>query len=122
MRIYCWRISNISNSVGRNDKFLAKARKLSILPTELDIFDGNSIYVFSTYTLIILFDHANLFYGKLPIEPHECSNFLQHTTYKGHINDRYNHILPDIYCIRIQKNGRHNMTGNTKVGERQRVY
>ena len=29
----------ISNLVGRNDNFLAKARKLSILPTLLDIFD-----------------------------------------------------------------------------------
>ena len=28
----------ISNSLGRNDNFLAKARKLSILPTSLDIF------------------------------------------------------------------------------------
>ena len=29
----------ISNSVGRNDNFLAKALKLSILPTSLDIFE-----------------------------------------------------------------------------------
>ena len=29
----------MSNSVGRNDNFLAKARKLSIRPTSLDIFD-----------------------------------------------------------------------------------
>ena len=29
----------ISNSAGRNDNFLAKALKLSILPTSLDIFD-----------------------------------------------------------------------------------
>ena len=28
-----------NNSVGRNDNFLAKARKLSILQTSLDIFD-----------------------------------------------------------------------------------
>ena len=40
-------MSKISNSVGRNDNFLAKARKLSILPTELDFFIyGNTIYVF----------------------------------------------------------------------------
>ena len=39
MLIYSFRISKISNSVGRNDNFLAKARKLSILPTSLDIFD-----------------------------------------------------------------------------------
>ena len=31
--------SKIPNSVGRNDNFLARARKLSILPTSLDIFD-----------------------------------------------------------------------------------
>ena len=35
----------MSNSVGRNDNFLAKARKLSILPTSLDIFDIRQHYV-----------------------------------------------------------------------------
>ena len=39
IRTWCCRISKISNVVGRNDNFLAKARKLSILPTSLDIFD-----------------------------------------------------------------------------------
>ena len=36
---------------GRNDNFRAKARKLSILSTELDIFDilRHYIYVFSIY-------------------------------------------------------------------------
>ena len=29
----------LSNSVGRNDNFLAKARKFSILPTSLDSFE-----------------------------------------------------------------------------------
>ena len=29
----------MSNEVGGNDNFLAKARNLSILPTSLDIFD-----------------------------------------------------------------------------------
>ena len=29
----------MSNSVGRNDNFLAKARKLSVLPTSLEFFD-----------------------------------------------------------------------------------
>ena len=38
-------MSKISNSVGRNDNFLAKARKLSILQTELDIFDIRKHYV-----------------------------------------------------------------------------
>ena len=32
------------HSVGRNDNFLAKARKLSILPTSLDIFDIRQYY------------------------------------------------------------------------------
>ena len=32
-------------SVGRNDNFLAKARKLSILPTSLDIFDIRHHYI-----------------------------------------------------------------------------
>ena len=34
----------MSNSVGRNDNFLAKARKLLILPTSLDIFDIRQHY------------------------------------------------------------------------------
>ena len=33
------------NSVGRNDDFLAKARKLSILPTSLDIYDVRQHYI-----------------------------------------------------------------------------
>ena len=37
IRSHHCRLSKISDSVGRNDNFLAKARKLSILPTELDI-------------------------------------------------------------------------------------
>ena len=35
----------MSNSVGSNDNFLAKARKLSILPTSLDIFDIRQHYM-----------------------------------------------------------------------------
>ena len=34
-----------SNSIGRNDNFLAKTRKLSILPTSLDIFDIRQHYI-----------------------------------------------------------------------------
>ena len=46
------RISKISNSVGRNDNFLSKARKLSILPSSLDILIyRNTMYVFSIYTM-----------------------------------------------------------------------
>ena len=42
----CCCISKISNSVGRNDNFLAKAPKLSIVPISLDIFDiRNTIYI-----------------------------------------------------------------------------
>ena len=38
----------MSHPVGRNDNFLAKARKLSILPTSLDTFDiRQQMYVFS---------------------------------------------------------------------------
>ena len=45
----------ISNSVGRNNNFLAKARKLSILPTSVYIFYARQHYVrilysFSLYT------------------------------------------------------------------------
>ena len=45
IRIQCCCISKISNSVGRNNNFLAKARKLSVLPTELDIFHIRQHYV-----------------------------------------------------------------------------
>ena len=38
-------IEKISNSVGRNDHFLAKARKLPILPTSLDIFYIRQYYI-----------------------------------------------------------------------------
>ena len=48
VRTRCCCISKISNSVGRNDNFPAKARKLSILPTELDILlYGSTMSVFS---------------------------------------------------------------------------
>ena len=45
IRMSCCRISKISNSVGRNDNFRAKARKLSILPTSLDIYDIQQHYI-----------------------------------------------------------------------------
>ena len=45
IRIQCCCISKISNSVERNDNFLAKARKLSILPTSLDIFDIWQLFI-----------------------------------------------------------------------------
>ena len=35
----------MSNSDGRNDDFLAEARKLSILPTSLDIFHIRQHYI-----------------------------------------------------------------------------
>ena len=39
-------MSKISNLVGRNDNFLAKAQKLSILPTSLDIFYLQQHYIY----------------------------------------------------------------------------
>ena len=42
-------MSKISNSVERNDNFLAKARKLSILSTSLDIFDIRQHYICILY-------------------------------------------------------------------------
>ena len=39
----------MSNSVGMNDNFFAKARKLSILPTSLDIFDIRQHYIHVLY-------------------------------------------------------------------------
>ena len=40
------------NEIGRDDNFLAKTRKLSILPTSLDIFDIRQHYVRILYTCI----------------------------------------------------------------------
>ena len=45
IRTWCCRLSKISNSIGRNDNFRAKARKVSILPTSLDIFDKRQHYI-----------------------------------------------------------------------------
>ena len=39
----------MSNSVGRNDNFLAKTRQLSIFPTSLDIFDVRQHYLHILY-------------------------------------------------------------------------
>ena len=45
-------MSKISISVGRNDNFLANARKLSILPTWIDIFSyTTTLYTFTLYML-----------------------------------------------------------------------
>ena len=63
---------NISNLVGRNDNFLAKARKLSILLTSLDFFDnGNTIYVFSMYQSHVepKFSHKRI--------RHTCKKFVR---------------------------------------------
>ena len=57
IRTWCCHISKISNSVGRNDNFLAKARKLSILPTSLDICDIRQHYL----RIIYLFNTSNLY-------------------------------------------------------------
>ena len=47
-RIFLY-IKKISNLVVRNDNFPAKARKLSIFPTSLDIFDIRQDYILSIY-------------------------------------------------------------------------
>ena len=69
----------MSNSVGRNNNFLAKARKLSkkVLPTSLDILIyGNTIYVFSIYHAIFntmsiissyLFRYSCVYYASLAL-------------------------------------------------------
>ena len=62
-------MSKISNSVGSN--FLAKDRKLSVLPTSLDIFDIQqhyirilSIHAVMTVIIIDLFDLVNSVYER----------------------------------------------------------
>ena len=62
--MYC-RISKISNSVGRNDNFQAKARKLSILPTSLDVFDIRQHYI----------RILNITYIKHAVNPHDFHNY-----------------------------------------------
>ena len=52
IRTSCCRISKISNSVWRTDNFRPKARKLSILPTSLDIFDIRQHYVCILYIIL----------------------------------------------------------------------
>ena len=52
IRTYCCLISKISNSVGRKDNFLAKARKVSFMPTELDMFDIPQHYILILYVYI----------------------------------------------------------------------
>ena len=44
----------MSNSVGRNDNFLAKAQKLSLLQTSLDIFDKRQHYLRILYLSYVL--------------------------------------------------------------------
>ena len=62
MGIKCCRTSKISNSVGRNDNFLAKARKLSIPPTSFDILIyDNTIYLFTFYPQ---FSKPRIFVGR----------------------------------------------------------
>ena len=45
----------MSNPVGRKDNFLAKARKLLILPTSLDIFDIRQRYIRILFISEVLF-------------------------------------------------------------------
>ena len=52
--------NKISNWVGRNDNFLAKARKLPILPTSLDIYliYDKTIYVFCIPSIEFFFSYS----------------------------------------------------------------
>ena len=47
--IFLPRLENYQFSMGRNDNFLTKAKKLSVLPTELDIFDIQQQYIHILY-------------------------------------------------------------------------
>ena len=61
------------NSVGRNDNFLAKARKLSILPTLLDIFDIKQHYIRNLYDFNATKKKTNFL--KMMNSIHSNSNF-----------------------------------------------
>ena len=82
IRTECCRVSKISKSVGRNDNFLAKAWKLSILPTESDIFDIRQHSVRILYmsdSFISLIQKVNAF-------PHD--NILDWYTLKAFADDK----------------------------------
>ena len=67
----------MSNSVGRNDSFLAKARKLSILPTSLDIF-----YIWQQYVHVFkgfLFQDSLDCIGDI-MEPRNFDVKVKHST------------------------------------------
>ena len=77
----------ISNWVGRNDNFLAKGRKLSILPTSLDIFDIWQHYV----RIFYLYRSKRVKYSLKSSEPYSSK--------RGHNSLPHNH---EFYrpCIR----------------------
>ena len=66
-------ILKISNWVGRNDNFLAQAKKLSILPTSLDIFDIRQHYIRILY--ILFSQHAHLVIGGRTAPSHVYAMF-----------------------------------------------
>ena len=75
-----WKINRtcikISNSVGRNDNFLAMAWKLSILPTLLDIFD-----IWQHYVRILYLSHT-IYYSLVNCQWIHLADILFHQCYR----------------------------------------
>ena len=67
------RTSKISNSVERNDNFLAKARKLSILSTSLDIFDIRQHYIRILYIFYVQYKLKNSRTKRINPLPHNTA-------------------------------------------------
>ena len=67
----------IYNSVGRNDNFLAKARKLPILPTSLDIFDIRQHYMRILYLYNLDQDHTVHVYSGLGLLLGSCDSIIK---------------------------------------------
>ena len=65
-------MSKISNEVRRIDNFRALARKLSFLPTELDIFDIWQHYIYMYYIYLSLSDLLRFIISNT--DKHEFSN------------------------------------------------
>ena len=88
-------MSKISNSVERKDNFLAKARKLSILPTSLDTFDIRQLYIRILYL-------SHCFQCNTAI-----TNFLISNTCEIRFHDIIGQSAVPMYSYaKIQKHGR----------------
>ena len=91
-------MSKISNEVGRIDNFRALARKLSFLPTELDVFDIWQHYIH------ILFIFQRLFFLSCisNSDNHEFSSILKWISCCNDVMNRVDCVIKrDIYLQKL---------------------